>query len=129
MEFAHPRLLTLLSLVVLAASAGALRYARSSRASAPRPPVPGEGPTLAVEVLNGTEVDGLAREIARRLRSDGIDVVYFGSIDRRLDSTVIVVRRGDTSAALPIRAALGLGQVLDDGRVAPRRLLGAGKSV
>ena len=109
--------------MVLAASAGALRYARSSRASAPRPPVPGEGPTLAVEVLNGTEVDGLAREIARRLRSDGIDVVYFGSIDRRLDSTVIVVRRGDTSAALPIRAALGLGQVLVE--LDSRRLLDA----
>lgn len=75
--------------------------------------IPGEGEnTLTVEVLNATDVDGLGREVARRLRRQGIDVVYFGSSSRKdLDSTRIIVRRGDTSAARPIRRALGTGRV------------------
>lgn len=65
-----------------------------------------------VEVLNTTDTDGLAREITRRLRRAGIDVVYFGSHrDRSVDSTTILIRRGDSTAALRVRAALGLGRI------------------
>jgi hypothetical protein len=32
-------------------------------------------------------------------------------VERRVDSTVIVVRRGDQSTALPIQAALGRGRI------------------
>jgi hypothetical protein len=68
---------------------------------------------MTVEVLNGTTVDGLAREVTQRLRHAGIDVVSFGGAqDTSLDSTVILVRRGDSTDALRVRRALGLGRVL-----------------
>ncbi len=38
--------------------------------------VPGDTHTFAVEVLNGTTVNGLARRVTRALRREGIDVVY-----------------------------------------------------
>ena len=87
--------------------------------------IPGEGgDTLTVEVLNGTDVDGLAREVTRRLRRRGIDVVYFGSGDRKdLDVTRIVIRRGDSTVARSIREALGTGRVSVD--LNPRLLLDA----
>jgi hypothetical protein len=65
-----------------------------------------------VEVVNTTGTDGLAREITRHLRRAGIDVVAFGSDrDRLVDSTTILIRRGDSTGALRIRAALGLGRI------------------
>lgn len=77
-----------------------------------RLPVPGDGERIVVEVLNTTDTDGLAREITRYLRRAGIDVVSFGSNrDRPVDSTTILIRRGDSTAALRIRAALGLGRI------------------
>lgn len=75
--------------------------------------VPGEGVRVTVEVLNATGVDGLARDVARRLRQAGIDVVTFGSArDTALDSTTILIRRGDSSAARRVREALGLGRIV-----------------
>jgi hypothetical protein len=76
-------------------------------------PIPGEDIPLAVEVLNATAVDGLAREVTRRLRRKGIDVVSFGTATRQgLDTTLILVRRGDRALADPIVDALGTGRVL-----------------
>lgn len=75
--------------------------------------IPGTEVHVTAEVLNGTPVDGLAREVTRRLRRAGIDVVDFGSgQDTTLDSTTILVRRGDSTAALRVRRALGLGRVV-----------------
>ncbi len=75
-------------------------------------PIPGEQGQVVVEVLNATAVDGLAREVARRLRRAGIDVVNYGSErDSTLDSTTIVIRRGDSTAAREVRQVLGLGRV------------------
>lgn len=82
---------------------------------APEPdyPIPGEGDRITVEVLNGAAVDGLARETTRRLRARGIDVVYFGTAwDSVWKTTEILVRRGDTSGAEAVRAALGTGVVI-----------------
>ncbi len=77
-----------------------------------------------VEVVNQTGADGLAREVTRRLRRAGIDVVSFGSArDSSLDSTTIVVRRGDSTAAIRVRNALGLGRIAVDRD--PRLLLDA----
>jgi hypothetical protein len=77
------------------------------------PVIPGEDVHVTVEVLNGTPIDGLAREVTSRLRQAGIDVVSYGSgADTTLDSTTIIVRRGDSTAALPVRRALGLGRVV-----------------
>jgi hypothetical protein len=83
----------------------------------PRPatgdlPIPGERVPYVVEVLNGTGADGLARGVTRRLRHQGIDVVSFGSATvGGTDSTLVIVRRGDTAAGLVVRRALGLGRV------------------
>lgn len=77
-------------------------------------PIPGEGERVIVEVLNTTLVDGLARTMTSRLRRVGIDVVYYGSSDERLDSTVILIRRGDSSFVGRIRDAIGGGRVIMD---------------
>lgn len=102
-------------MIVVGVAAAAWFVARRVRAPE-QTIIPGEGAhTVVVEVLNGTDVDGLAREVARRLRRQGIDVVYFGSGNRTdLDSTRIVIRRGDTRVAQPILEALGLGLVSSD---------------
>ncbi len=87
-------------------------------------PIPGEGERITVEVVNQTGADGLAREVTRRLRRAGIDVVSYGSArDSSLDSTTIVVRRGDSTAASRVRKALGLGRIAVDRD--PRLLLDA----
>lgn len=77
-------------------------------------PIPGEGERVVVEVLNTTLVDDLARTVTRRLRRAGIDVVYYGSSDERLDSTLILIRRGDSSFVDRIRTAIGGGMVIMD---------------
>ncbi len=75
-------------------------------------PIPGEVHSLQVEVLNGTTVNGLARTITRKLRRAGIDVVYFGSSQNsERDSTLVLVRRGDSTAADVVRQVLGTGQI------------------
>ena len=75
-------------------------------------PIPGERMPYVVEVLNGTDADGLARAVTRRLRHQGIDVVSFGSaMAGGTDSTLVLVRRGDTAAGLAVRKALGFGRV------------------
>ena len=79
---------------------------------------------VTVEVVNQTGADGLAREVVRRLRRAGIDVVNYGSArDSTADSTTILIRRGDSTAAAPVRQALGLGRIRVD--LDPRLLLDA----
>ena len=63
-------------------------------------------------MLNASSQAGLARDATRRLRDAGLDVVYFGSDTLQgQDSTVILVRRGDTTGAVRARRALGAGRV------------------
>ncbi len=84
--------------------------------------VPGDTYTFAVEVLNGTTVNGLARRVTRALRREGIDVVYFGSADDNdVDTTMVIARRGDITAAGIVQEILGVGAVADD--PAPQLLL------
>jgi hypothetical protein len=106
-------------LAILAAACGgdaAGRYA-----------IPGDrGPAIVVEVLNASGEDGAARAGTRLLRRAGIDVVYFGNADRILDSTRIIVRRGDARAAERVRAILKTGRVeleLDSGRLVDASVL------
>lgn len=78
-------------------------------------PIPGERVPYTVEVLNGTDVDGLARAITLRLRERGIDVVFYGTADSSVgDTTLIVVRGADSSAGEVVRETLGMGRVLLD---------------
>lgn len=107
-------------MVTLAVGVGAWLWWRDG---GERPhPVPGERDRVTVEVLNATGVDGLAREMSRRLRHQGVDVVYFGTARMEtLTVTRIVVRRGDSSGAYRVRDALGAGTIVAD--YDPRLLL------
>lgn len=73
-------------------------------------PVPSGDNRIVAEVLNGTEVNGLARAGTRVLRQAGIDVVYFGG-GARADSTTVIVRRGDRARGEAVRKALGVGRI------------------
>lgn len=81
-------------------------------------PVPGDrGPRVVVEVLNASRRPGQARIATRVLRRSGIDVVAFGNAptgSAELDSTRIIIRRGDTGTGRRVRAALGVGAVVSD---------------
>jgi hypothetical protein len=110
-----PRLRTVVALFALVPVLAIVVFWWSRPHDAPESslPIPGEDITIVVEVLNGTRVDGLARAVTGQLRRAGIDVVYFGSAaESNLDSTVILVRRGDSLAAMPVRDVLGGGRIV-----------------
>lgn len=72
--------------------------------------IPSAKHRILVEVLNGSRKAGLARLGARRLRRQGIDVVFFGNAGPPgVESTRVVLRRGDEGQAERVRAALGVG--------------------
>lgn len=75
--------------------------------------IPGDtGRALTAEVINTTGTTGLAKSGTRLLRSAGIDVVgYFTSNDSPLDSTRILVRRGNLALGERVRAVLKVGRV------------------
>jgi len=66
---------------------------------------------IIVEVLNGSGRTGLARLGARRLRRQGIDVVLFGTADSMVDSTRVILRRGEKVRADRVQDALGVGRI------------------
>jgi len=66
---------------------------------------------IIVEVLNGSGRSGLARLGARRLRRQGIDVVLFGTADSMVDSTRVILRRGEKVRADRVQDALGIGRI------------------
>jgi hypothetical protein len=70
---------------------------------------------IQVEVLNGSGKAGLARLGARRLRRQGIDVVFFGNAGPPgVDTTRVVLRRGTENRAERVRAALGAGVIVTE---------------
>jgi hypothetical protein len=107
---AHRRRAGILALALAAAACG--REGRGSHAF----PIPGDrGGRVVVEVLNASGRAGLARSGTRLLRRAGIDVVHFGNApaaDGLLDSTRILLRRGDAATAQRVREALGVGKVV-----------------
>jgi hypothetical protein len=48
------------------------------------------------------------------LRRRGLDVVFFGNADSALDSTLVVVRRGDSARGRQVLRALRAGRVVMD---------------
>jgi hypothetical protein len=87
----------------------------SGGSSEAAPVIPGENDTSMVEVLNGTRVDGLARAATLRLRQAGIDVVYFGTAAQAsVDTTLIMIRRGDSTAAIRVQDVIGAGRIVMD---------------
>lgn len=73
--------------------------------------IPAGDDRIIVEVLNGSGRPGLARLGARRLRRQGLDVVLFGNADSTVDSTRVILRRGEPARAKQVRDALGVGAV------------------
>ena len=90
----------------------ASRPAGAARPTIARRDIPGQGERVIVEVLNASGAVGLARGATSRLRDAGLDVVYFGTdTSRTLDSTQVLVRRGNEGKAERVRRALGTGSV------------------
>ena len=102
-----------MNLVRLLALLGSISLAACQDDGARAFPIPGERHgRVIVEVLNAGGRPGAARVGARTLRRAGIDVVYFGNAESgTLDSTRIVVRRGDQAAAQRVRSALKAGRI------------------
>jgi hypothetical protein len=100
-----------LLVVAVVVTAGGL-LARRGRLGAVDYDVPGERIPYAVEVLNGTTVDGLARTMTHRLRRAGIDVVSYHTSAAPAESTLIIVRGADPDAGGAVRDALGVGRVV-----------------
>ena len=104
-------------LAVAAAGSGFAWWYRAHHAGPDVPaafarPVPGETERVQVEVLNASGGTGLARAATQRLRDAGLDVVYFGSdTTAAIDTTLVLLRRGDGAAAERVRKALGAGAV------------------
>ena len=101
-----------LALILAALVASGCRHRALPQAFA----IPGDtGHALTVEVINTTGKSGLARSGARLLRSAGIDVVnYFSAAtgDKLLDSTRILVRRGNAATGERVRSVLKVGRVV-----------------
>ena len=75
-------------------------------------PIPSAEGRVTVEVLNGTGRAGVARAATRMLRRRGLDVVFYGNADAAVESTRVLVRRGDSAAGRDVRLALGSGRVV-----------------
>ena len=69
------------------------------------------GPRVTVEVLNASGRPGLARQGTLALREAGLDVVAFGTADTTLDTTMVLVRRGDREAGERVVEAIGHGRL------------------
>lgn len=61
--------------------------------------------------MNGSGRRGLARAAVRVLRQAGFDVVYFGTVSDTVRLTQVLARRGDSTAAMKVARALGVGVV------------------
>jgi LytR cell envelope-related transcriptional attenuator len=99
--------------VVLLVAAGGLMFRpQSEQKPSPQPLVPSPGGRVTVEVLNGTQRQGAARTATRMLRRGGLDVVFLGNADSLAGSTRVIARRGDSTRARYVAAALGSGVVV-----------------
>lgn len=107
-----PRRAVIATVATVVVLVGILFWFRADRTEAARAAERG----LVVEVLNGTGRNGrsgLARQVTRLLRQRGVDVIYYGSsdLDRQLDSTVVLVRRGDLARGHEVARLLGGARV------------------
>ena len=75
-------------------------------------PIPSPERRITVEVLNGTRRAGVARAATRMLRRRGLDVVFYGNAEAAVESTRVIVRRGDPGRGRDVRQAIGAGRVM-----------------
>ncbi len=80
-----------------------------------------EEKATVVEVLNGTDLQGLAAQAAKVLRSNGVDVMALGRAPLPRSRTVIYDRTGDFERAARVRAALGCPTAIAATRIDPLR--------
>jgi hypothetical protein len=99
---------TLLAFIALYVFARSLRRDRVEGHAFDIPPM--DHP-IVVEVRNGTTRNGLGRLGTRHLRRLGFDVVGFGNESLKVDTTRVLVRRGDPANGARVREALGVGKV------------------
>lgn len=85
------------------------------------PPPPGEDRAPVVEVLNGTDLQGLAASAGKVLRLRGVDVTVFGPASRPRSRTAIYDRTGDFGRAARVREALGCPAAVAATRIDPLR--------
>ena len=78
-------------------------------------PIPSPERRVTVEVLNGTRRAGVARAATRMLRRRGLDVVFYGNAEAAVESTRVIVHRGDSGAGREVRQAIGANDVLRAG--------------
>ena len=97
---------------------GALASCRAEPHAAPAIGATRGGPRVTVEVLNASGRPGLARHGTLALREAGIDVLAFGTADTSVDTTVVLVRRGNREAGERVASALGGAKI----RMAPDSL-------
>ncbi|MBI5246974.1 MAG: LytR C-terminal domain-containing protein [Elusimicrobia bacterium] len=93
-----------------------------ARALSPRPAalIADERPVV-VEVLNGTDMQGLAAQASKVLVSRGVDVISKGPSPRSRLRTVVYDRIGDFERAARVRAALGCPTAIATTRIDPLR--------
>jgi len=101
------------AVLLLVVTVLAIRFASglsATDAGAGRPRVEAlapEGVRIRVEVLNASDVRGLARRATMHLRDRGFDVVYFGTERPMRDSTRVIDRSGHPEWARLVSDALG----------------------
>lgn len=76
---------------------------------------------IVVEVLNGTDLQGLAAQASKVLVSRGVDVISKGPSPRSRLRTVVYDRTGDFERAARVRAALGCPTAIAATRIDPLR--------
>jgi len=107
------RLIVGVSAVLIVGAAALWAAVRRQPSVVPQSRIPGGEDRITVEVLNASALNGLARDVTRRLRRAGIDVVFVGDAPGPpIDSTRILVRRGDSLNARPIQNVLRLGRIV-----------------
>jgi hypothetical protein len=101
------------AVLLLVATVLAIRFASglgATDAGVGRPGVDAQAPEgvrIRVEVLNASDVRGLARRATMHLRDRGFDVVYFGTERPMRDSTRVIDRSGHPEWARLVSDALG----------------------
>ena len=100
---------------VAATAAILLVAAIGSRRTGGLPPslsLSASGPPVVAEVWNRSKRPGLARLVTGVLRERGVDVVFFGSGAEPVDSTTVLVRRGDVARGHDVARAIGQARVV-----------------
>jgi hypothetical protein len=92
-----------------------------ARAFAPRVEPHGEEKAIVVEVLNGTDIPGLAAQAAKVLRLKEMDAMVMGQTPHPRSRTVVYDRIGDFERAARVRAALGCPTAIATTRIDPLR--------